>query len=209
MISNVYMIDYNSKVSLKAANLPVRKYPRLFPIPNTVVNKKDKFIIPSNMNKFELYPELCGLINNKGSIDYNIGLAIWTDTLVKKCNNPSLRDQIVNTYYGYYWDSTKMFNLTNNNLNNKDIKNYEVELSIYIDDVDCKRYYKMNKLLFTVKEIIDQMKRFIDFHKGDLICLGRVHRGIILNKKRQNNNIKIELNIPGVINRSIFIERGV
>lgn len=206
MNNNVYMIDYNSKSSLMNSNLPVRKYPRLFPIPNTVVNSTKEFIIPAGMEDFEIYPELFGIINKNNKVDYGVNFAIWTNQLVNDCNNPTSRDIIVNTYYGYYWDGTKLVSPLNQMLKNNDIRKYEVELNILIKEKIEKYRFNMNKLLFSVEEVIKQMKRFIEFYEGDLIFLGRVEKGIFINRNIHVNNLEIKLNIPEIIERTILIK---
>jgi len=209
MINNVYMVDYNSKGSLKEVDLPVRKYPRIFPVPDTVINKNSQFIFPFNIENIELYPEFYGVIDEKEKINYSVGFAVWTDQLIKNCNSSYPRDIIVNNYYGYYFDNTKIINSNNKNLIKKNVRDYVIKLNIFNEDDENIKMYDMSKLLFNVEEIINEMKRFLKFHKGDLICLGRVGKGIIINKNIINNIIKINIKIPEIITRSIVIKKGV
>lgn len=182
------MVELNGREAYEALGQKIWSYPRLLPVPDTVVTY-DRLVIREWFREISIFPELILVVGNdielggyerakNHVLGYSLGIGLYHNSLVRECEQKggTARDIQINRWYQYYTGGTKVqssFLHTPDEI--KDIRMLKLEMTI--DRIGTWTFDIAN-IMFDGEYLLRTVSRLTPFKKYDIICLGPVSKPI-------------------------------
>ena len=172
------LIDLNSEEAFADRGDPVRKYPRLLPVPKQTIAAGTELKLPYWRKNLKMYPQLYFVMDSDALMDSDngaegsvkgvgIGLAFSDDGILMASKKPSARDAHMCYWYSLYSDDSQV--LSDELKKVPDAR--DIKLTISSETLGTHVFDQKN-LLFTPEEAVKEGGRCASFAKGDIVSLG-------------------------------------
>lgn len=182
----VSMIDYNGDAAFRAAGVARRRYPGLLALPNTVLQSGGALWLDLPHGRLALHAELYAVLGRDVALGergrardaiagYGLSLAVWSDFVLGHLERPTMRDTVVTTYYGWYWDGSRIQGPLA-----ADSVPAGLTLTLHLPGCPAAAY-PLHDLIWDGGAVLDECSRGMSFRAGEVLCLGPVAPPVAIN----------------------------
>lgn len=187
---NMSIIDYNGAAAFAAADLQVRTYPGLIPMPNTAIAwSGERLTLLPWQRTLWLHAELALIVGRDVAADegetaadavlgYSVGLGIWDDSMVADLKRGTARDFGINSLYGYMVDGSRRQAKAIYTPEELPALS-EITLTMHIAGHEPVTF-PQGDLINDGPAVLREASRILPFYRGDVICLGPASAPLIL-----------------------------
>lgn len=182
------LVELNGKEAYEDLGQKIRTYPRLLPVPDTVITY-DKLIIQEWYKEVSIFPELIMIVGSdielggyertkNHILGYSLGIGLYHNSLVPESESKggSARDIQINKWYQFYTGGTKVQSENMYTLDElQDIRKIQLEMTI--GGIGSK-FYDLKNIMFDGEYLLRIASRLTPFKKYDVICLGPVAKPV-------------------------------
>lgn len=208
------LVDVNSKGAYDDIGLPMRKYPRLLPVPYNTVSKNENLLVLEPWQKnMKIYPQLFFLtskdipVRDEASCEnavLGIGLGLGTrgDGIIQASINPRDCDKSDCRWYSLYTVGSQV--LSPELVSGLDARNLELTIS---SETLGTHVFRQNQLQFDPEELLKEMNVLLPYRKYDLFSLGAADAplNIPIEKKFQSGEV-ITISCPELGKLEIVVD---
>ena len=172
------LLDLNSEAAYADHGMPMRRYPRLLPVPYDTVSPSGKLVLEPWRKNLKLYPQLYFLVSHDVAhrdpkacedavLGIGLGLAISDDGVVQASPDPTPRDRQMCYWYSLYSDGSQVLSqeLT------AGVDARQLQLTVESETLGTQ-VFDQNQLQFDPVKLLKAMNHLISYRQYDLFSLG-------------------------------------
>jgi len=172
------LVDTNSQSAYDDLGMPMRKYPRLLPVPHNTVARDNSLILEPWQKNIKLYPQLFFLVSKEVSVRnavgckdaiLGIGLGLGTrgDGIIQSSVDPRACDESDCRWYSLYTVGSQV--LSQDLVPGVNARSLALAIS---SETLGTHVFRQSQLQFAPEELLTEMNVLLPYRKYDLFSLG-------------------------------------
>jgi hypothetical protein len=180
------LLDLNSEAAYADYGMPMRKYPRISPVPYGSVAEGNHMLLEPWRKNMKFYPQVFFLVSHDvpqkdpeackdAVLGIGIGLATSDDGVIQSSKDPAVRDRFMCYWYSLFSDGSQVLGQEMK----AGIDARDLVLTIESPTLG-KHVFDQKNLQFAPQELLDGMNKMIAYKKYDLFSLGAAGKPVFV-----------------------------